>query len=30
MKLHKWSDVRHKRTPGREAEVARLRDEINV
>ncbi len=30
MKLRKWSDVRHKRTPEREAEVARLRDEINV
>jgi predicted transcriptional regulator len=30
MKLNKWSDIRHKRTREREAEVARLHDEIKA
>jgi DNA-binding XRE family transcriptional regulator len=28
MKTHRWEDIRHKRTPEREAAVGRLRDEV--
>jgi len=28
VKLHRWADIRHKVSPGREAGVADMRDEI--